>query len=150
MDELLRQANAHGVPLTPALLEQIVAENDKQRFAFNVDATRLRAVQGHSIKIDLGLESVTPPGLLYHGTVSRFLPSIRNQGLLSGRRDYVHLSPDEVSAWKAGARHGQPVILQVRAGQMHADGFEFWRAQNGVWLTRYVPGAYLIFPDSLD
>ncbi len=147
VDELLLKANQHGVTLTRDLLQQVVQQNDKQRFAFSADGTRLRANQGHSIKIDLGLEPITPPDQLYHGTATRFVESIRKQGLLHGKRDYVHLSPDEATARQVGARHGEPIVLVVTAGKMHAAGFIFYRAANGVWLTQRVPSEYLVIPN---
>ncbi len=146
VDELLHKANQHGVALTRDRLQQVVAQNDKQRFAFNADGTRIRASQGHSIQIDLGLEPIAPPQLLYHGTATRFLTSIRQQGLLRGQRDHVHLSPDEATARKVGARHGEPIVLVVNAEKMHVAGFTFYRSANGVWLTDHVPVEYLNFP----
>ena len=146
VDELLSKANQHGVKLTRALLNEVVAHNDKQRFAFNADGTRLRANQGHSIKIDLGLEPIAPPEFLYHGTATRFLASIQQHGLLRGNRDYVHLSPDEATARKVGARHGEPIVLVVKAGEMHTAGCTFYRAANGVWLIDHVPSEYLDIP----
>jgi len=83
---------------------------------------------------------------VYHGAAARFLASIRQKGLLRGKRDYVHLSPDEGTAHKVGARHGEPIVLVVKAGQMHADGFTFYCAANGVWLTQHVPNQYLVIP----
>jgi putative RNA 2'-phosphotransferase len=139
----LSKINQHSVVLTRPLLTEIIEQDDKQRYAFNADSTRIRANQGHSIKIDLGLESLSPPEYLYHGTALRFLASIQQHGLQRGKRDYVHLSPDEVTARKVGARHGEPIVLVVQSGQMHADGFTFYRAANGVWLTLYVPHEYL-------
>jgi putative RNA 2'-phosphotransferase len=144
VDELLSKANQHGVALTRPLLNEVVEQNDKQRFAFSADATRIRANQGHSIKIDLGLEPIAPSEYLYHGTATRFLASIRQKGLLRGRRDFVHLSSDEATARKVGARHGEPVVLAVKAGEMQAAGFVFYRAANGVWLTDHVPSEYLV------
>jgi putative RNA 2'-phosphotransferase len=147
VDELLLRANQHGVALTRPLLNAVVEQNDKQRFAFNVDGTRIRANQGHSIKIDLGLEPSAPPQYLYHGTATRFLASIQQHGLRRGKRDYVHLSPDEETARKVGARHGEAVVLVVKAGEMRAAGFVFYRAANGVWLTDRAPCEYLMIPD---
>ncbi|HSD83987.1 MAG TPA: RNA 2'-phosphotransferase [Anaerolineae bacterium] len=146
VDELLRKANQHGVAVTRDLLQQVVAQDDKQRFAFNADGTRLRASQGHSIKIDLGLEPIVPPARLYHGTATRFIESIRRKGLLRSRRDYVHLSADEATARKVGARHGEPIVLGIQAREMHAAGLCFYRSANGVWLTDHVPVEYLDFP----
>ncbi len=147
VDELIIKANQRGMALTRPLLQQVVEQDDKQRFAFNADGTRIRANQGHSLGVDLGLEPFAPPEQLYHGTATRLLQSIRHKGLLPGGRDYVHLSSDETTARKVGQRHGQPITLVVRAGLMHAAGFEFHCAANGVWLTRHVPVEYLIIPD---
>jgi putative RNA 2'-phosphotransferase len=103
---------------------------------------RIRANQGQSIQVDLGLDPVVPPEFLYHGTATRFMASIRNQGLKPSGRHHVHLSPDHATAVKVGSRHGVPVVLRVEAGRMHADGAVFYRSENGVWLTDYVAPKY--------
>ena len=149
VDELLAQANRHGVALTPAVLEQVVRLNDKQRFAFSEDGVMIRASQGHSIDVDLGLEPVEPPAVLYHGTADRFIESIREKGLLAGRRDHVHLSANEATAVKVGRRHGRPVVLRVQAAEMQAAGHLFYRSANGVWLVRHVPAGFLLFPETI-
>lgn len=143
VDLLLQAMKAAGKPVSRNVLEEIVRTNDKQRFAFNDDGTKIRASQGHSIQIDLGLRPVTPPGVLYHGTATRFLDRILSAGLLPQRRQYVHLSPDEQTALRVGQRHGKPVILRIDAGAMHADGHIFFLSANGVWLTASVPPNYL-------
>jgi len=148
VEELLAAAQKNGVALDRALLETIVAQNDKQRFAFSDDGLRIRANQGHSFPVDLGLAPLTPPEFLYHGTATRFLPSIREQGLRPGSRQQVHLSSDEVTAVKVGQRHGKPVVLTILAGRMALDGFLLYRSANGVWLTDVVPAVYLRFPAS--
>ena len=130
-------------PLTRAGLEQIVAEDDKQRFAFNEDGTKLRACQGHSIPVDVQPAPAVPPETLYHGTAERSVESIGRQGLILGTRLYVHLSPDADTARRVGARHGRPVVYRVQTGRMAREGFAFFRAQNGVWLTGAVPPQYL-------
>ena len=146
VDELLRLANAAGKRLTRPVLEEIVAENDKKRFAFSADGSRIRASQGHSVEVDLGLEPTVPPPVLFHGTASRFVASIRAEGLKPGTRRHVHLSADEATAVKVGARHGKPTILHVKAGAMHAAGFAFFVSANGVWLTERVPTEFIDFP----
>ena len=143
IDELLRLSAAKGRPLTRALLDEVVATNDKQRFMLNEDRSMIRASQGHSISVDLGLTAVTPPPVLFHGTATRFLESIQKQGLLKGNRQHVHLSPDESTAIKVGQRHGKPVVLRIAAGRMQLDGHKFYRSANGVWLTDHVPPACL-------
>jgi putative RNA 2'-phosphotransferase len=145
IDDLLTAANRSGRKLTRSLLDRVVRENDKQRFAISSDGARIRANQGHSIDVDLGLEPVRPPELLFHGTVARFLDSIRGSGLERGSRQYVHLSPDVETARKVGKRRGRPVVLVVESGRMWQDGHTFYRAENGVWLTDAVPLEYLRF-----
>jgi putative RNA 2'-phosphotransferase len=144
--ELIRLANDAGHQLMEQLLHRVVAENDKQRFALTSDGAWIRANQGHSIQVDLGLDPLEPPESLYHGTATRNVDSIRRKGLLPGRRQHVHLSPDERTAVQVGRRHGTPVVLLVDAGSLHRAGAEFFRSSNGVWLTSYVPAAFIRFP----
>ncbi len=146
VDALITKAQRHGTLFSEAELRQVAADSDKQRFAFSDDGTQIRANQGHSVTVDLALEPAVPPEVLYHGTVGKFLDSIRRQGLRKGQRHYVHLSPDEATATKVGSRRGRPVILQIASGQMHADGLVFYLSANGVWLTDHVPPSYMTFP----
>jgi len=141
---LLAACRAHAFPITLEELGAVVRENDKQRFAFNEDGTRIRASQGHSVRVELGYAPRAPPPVLYHGTASRLLASIRERGLVRGRRHHVHLSADAATAAKVGARHGEPHVIEVQSGRMHADGYEFYRSDNGVWLTEHVPAKYLV------
>jgi putative RNA 2'-phosphotransferase len=144
---LLAQAEKHGKAFTLDELLEIVETSDKQRFAISSDGLRIRANQGHSVAgVDLGLEEVAPPDILYHGTASRFIESIRATGLRPGSRHHVHLSSHLDTAVKVGARHGKPVVLPVAAGRMHAQGHAFFRSQNGVWLTAAVPAEFIQFP----
>jgi putative RNA 2'-phosphotransferase len=146
VEELIRLANLRGTRLTSALLQQVVSENDKKRFALSDDGLRIRASQGHSVDIDLALSPAAPPEVLYHGTASRFIDSIRTSGLHSANRRHVHLSLDVPSATKVGQRHGKPVVLVVKAGAMAAAGHAFFLSANGVWLTEKVPVEFIDFP----
>jgi len=145
---LLTLVEKTGRPLSRSLLEKVVAENDKQRFAFNEDKTKIRASQGHSIEIDLALRPQTPPEILFHGTAAQFVGPIRLEGLVSQKRQHVHLSLEEETATKVGQRHGVPVILRVSSGEMHRKGIVFYCSENGVWLTEKVPTEFLETPDS--
>jgi len=130
-------------PLNMSMLEQIVAEDEKQRYSFNEDKTLIRANQGHSIPVDVELEEKEPPEILFHGTGEKYVDSINREGLISKSRLYVHLSADEETAVKVGQRHGKPVVFKVKSGEMHRDGFKFYCSVNGVWLTKSVPAEYL-------
>jgi putative RNA 2'-phosphotransferase len=143
VDELLACLAAQGKPVERALLDRVVADNDKQRFAFSPDGTRIRASQGHSIAVDLQLQQAEPPAVLYHGTASRFLKSILASGLRAGARHHVHLSADVQTATRVGARHGFPAVLLVDAARMRTDGIAFYLSDNGVWLTADIKPTYL-------
>ena len=130
-------------PLNMSMLEQIVAEDEKQRYSFNEDKTLIRANQGHSIPVDVELEEKEPPEILFHGTGEKYVDSISKEGLIPKSRLYVHLSADEETAVKVGQRHGKPVVFKVKSGEMHRDGFKFYCSVNGVWLTKSVPVEYL-------
>ena len=133
--------------LTMEDLEHIVDTDSKQRYSFNDDKTLIRANQGHSIPIDLELKAIEPPETLYHGTVGKFLDSIRREGLRRQNRQYVHLSKDVETALAVGRRRGSPVVLRIASGRMYKDGFVFFLSENGVWLTDEVPSSYIRFPD---
>ena len=144
IDVLIRLSQPHR-PLTRALIEQVVEENSKQRFAISEDGRRIRANQGHSIEVELGLQPLAPPTRLYHGTATRFVDAIRREGLVKRSRQHVHLSADADTATAVGARHGKPAVLIVRAGEMAAAGHAFFRSENGVWLTDAVPVGFIDF-----
>lgn len=144
VDELLEKMNTAGKEISFEELEEIVENNDKQRFKLDKKSNRIRANQGHSIGIDLGLEEKIPPEILYHGTASKNLEVIRKEGLKKMSRQHVHLSIDTETATKVGSRHGKPIILQIHCGQMVTDGFRFYLSENGVWLTDEVDQKYII------
>lgn len=148
VNALVENANACGRPLTLQAVHDVVTTNDKQRFEFSPDGGRIRARQGHSLAhVDLNSVPREPPEHLYHGTVRRFLPSIRGEGLRKGERQHVHLSADRATAEKVGARRGPPVVLTVASRQMYLAGWQFYRSANGVWLTIAVPTAFITFPE---
>ncbi|MEO7729976.1 MAG: RNA 2'-phosphotransferase [Kofleriaceae bacterium] len=143
VDALLAACAAHGVAITRGQLAELVAHSDKQRFALSADGERIRANQGHSVQVELGLVAQPPPVRLYHGTVHAALGAIRVTGLERRARHHVHLSAERETATKVGARRGAPVILTIRADEMAAAGHAFYRSDNGVWLTDQVPPAYI-------
>lgn len=124
-------------------LEEIVRTDNKQRYSFNEDKTKIRANQGHSINVDVELKENVPPEILYHGTGEKYVDSINTEGLKPKSRLYVHLSKDIDTAIKVGSRHGKPVVYKISAGEMHRQGYQFYLSENGVWLTKIVPADFI-------
>jgi putative RNA 2'-phosphotransferase len=140
---LLQKCSQRNVPITLDILKDIVETNPKKRFAFNEQLTKIRASQGHSVAIDLQLQAVEPPVILYHGTAEKSLAAILENGLVKQQRQHVHLSATIETAKTVGSRHGKPCVLEVMAQQMFANGYQFYLSANGVWLTDHVPAIYL-------
>ena len=144
--EIIDRAPSQNMHYTRDEINEIVATNEKRRFALNSDGTKIRASQGHSIAVDVELPVLTPPEQLYHGTAIRHLASIQATGLRPGNRNHVHLSADRETAIKVGQRHGKPVVLTVLAQALSEAGTPFYQSANGVWLVDAVPVNYLQFP----
>lgn len=123
----------------------IVALNNKKRFEFSDDYTHIRARQGHSVSVDVELQEMLPPDILYHGTAQQSVNAILKEGLKKGNRMHVHLSADPAVAEGVGQRHGVPMILKVNAKEMREAGIVFYFSRNGVWLTDYVDPKYIMY-----
>jgi putative RNA 2'-phosphotransferase len=143
VDALIEGARRQGIPLTRELVADVVARNDKQRFTLDESGRRIRANQGHSVPVDLGLVPTVPPAVLYHGTATRHVQAIRRAGLQRRGRQHVHLSATREMAWQVGARHGVPTVLEVDAQALHGQGHAFFLSANGVWLTDHVPARFI-------
>ncbi|AXI03603.1 RNA 2'-phosphotransferase [Aquirhabdus parva] len=144
IDDLIAGASKDGKELSYELIEAVVDGSDKKRFAISEDGALIRAVQGHSTEtVQRSFPEQIPPETLYHGTATRFLESIREQGLLAGSRHYVHLSHNQDTAIAVGRRYGKPVLLEIDALEMQQQGFKFFLSENGVWLTQSVPREFI-------
>lgn len=143
VDQLLTACKNYSFPINPAELKEVVANNDKKRFSFDATGSLIRANQGHSVEVDLQLEAVVPPDVLYHGTGHGAVEAILREGVRKMSRHHVHLSTDIITAKKVGTRHGRPVVFTVDAAAMHEEGYTFYCSENGVWLVDNVPPKYL-------
>jgi putative RNA 2'-phosphotransferase len=143
IEDLLSGLSHKGWGMTREQLQLVIDTNDKKRFTISEDGLRIRAAQGHSVKIKSDLVATAPPAVLFHGTATRFLDQILAEGLRPMSRQHVHLSLDVATARKVGGRHGKPIILQVAAAEMHDAGIAFYCADNGVWLTDAVKPKYI-------
>lgn len=146
LNQLINKVNQNGGQLNLELIQEVVANNDKQRFKLDLTNHRIRANQGHSININLELQEQTPPECLYHGTSVDTIPKIKATGIKKMNRHLVHLSQDESTAKIVGSRHGRPAVLKVKAQRMHAQGLKFFLSENGVWLTDFVDPDFIDFP----
>jgi putative RNA 2'-phosphotransferase len=144
IEQLIDKAHAAGTKFDRTELLDVVETSDKRRFSVSADGLRIRAAQGHSVSVELGLSSKAPPPVLFHGTATRFVEAILQQGLKPQARQQVHLSLDKETARRVGERHGKPHIFEVDAFAMNARGFQFYLADNGVWLTDRVPPEFLV------
>jgi len=143
VQELIEKLKATGTAIDLTILEEIVSNNDKQRFAFNEDKTMIRASQGHSVTVDLNYQPQTPPAILYHGTTQQNLPAIMENGIAKMSRHHVHLSTVKTTALQVGQRHGKAILLAINALKMHEKGHLFYQSDNGVWLTDTIPPEYI-------
>ena len=144
IDEIIHNAKKYkNIILTLDLIKIIVENNDKKRFKIFEDEKKIRASQGHSIKVNLNLENKPPPDVLYHGTANRFLESIMENGIEQMNRQYVHLSQSKEIALTVGKRHGKPIVLVIDAKNMLKDGYKFYLSENNIWLTDKVPVKYI-------
>jgi len=143
VEELITKSTNDSQGFTLEELDEIVQTNDKKRFVFNEDRTKIRANQGHSIEIDLALKPQQPPEFLYHGTAQSNRDSILENGIEKRKRQHVHLSQDKETATKVGMRHGKPLILTIKTGKMFEDGILFYLSENNVWLTDFVDAKYI-------
>lgn len=144
VEALLLGMKRKGKSLDRMTLERIVAENNKQRYSFNQDHSKIRANQGHSLEVDVELQLATPPPRLYHGTAVSNMASIKGKGIMKGSRRYVHLSADRGTAIQVGQRHGWPVVLTIDTTEMALAGHEFYLSANQVWLCEYIPWQYVL------
>jgi putative RNA 2'-phosphotransferase len=141
---LIEGARLRGRTLEVSLIVEVVNTSDKKRFSLSPDGQRIRAVQGHSTaSVQFKHAEKEPPDFLYHGTATRFLPSIMEHGLVPGSRHHVHLSADRKTAIAVGKRYGSPVILKIAASKMRSEGIKFFQAENGVWLTDRVDARFI-------
>jgi len=140
MDELISKTK--DLVLSKEIIAEVVKSSDKQRFV--IKENKIRANQGHSIDIDLDLKPTMPPDVLYHGTATRYVESIMQEGIKSMNRQHVHLSQDIQTAKSIGSRHGKPIVLQIDTHAMYRDGCLFYLSDNGVWLTEFVSVEYII------
>lgn len=141
---LIQCAIQSGRSLDNEVIRKVVESSDKKRFLISEDGLRIRAQHGHSTQnVSVTHDEKIPPPILFHGTATRFLSSILEQGLKPCNRHYVHLSEDEQTAIQVGRRHGKPVLLTVNASKMHRMGAKFYQAGNQLWLTEHVGPEFL-------
>ncbi|MFW5787372.1 MAG: RNA 2'-phosphotransferase [Halanaerobiales bacterium] len=145
VEKLLEALSTKFKNITRQDLAEVVEEDEKGRFSFKEGGEKIRANYGHSIGgVDPDYQAVVPPEILYHGTTRKVKDKILKEGLRPMNRNYTHLSETCQEAVKVGQRwDNKPVIFKIKAGKAHADGHEFYRTGEGIYLTDWVPAKYL-------
>lgn len=143
VNELIKGINKSGRFINAGILEDIVKSDKKSRYSFNLDKSKIRANQGHSISVNVELKEALPPMYLYHGTAKANLDSILESGIRKMNRLYVHFSEDIDTALQVGSRHGTPIVLKINTTKMKEDGYQFYLSKNNVWLVDFVPNSYI-------
>lgn len=143
IDELIEGINKTGRFINEEILDEIVETNNKKRYQYNDDHTKIRANQGHSINVNVDLQERIPPNPLYHGTALNYLDKIKQLGITKMNRLHVHLSKDIETAKNVGKRHGQPIVLVIDTKAMVEDGYVFYFSNNGVWLCNDIDYKYI-------
>ena len=141
--EINNGLNAIGNCIDKDMLDEIISTDNKGRYSYDSTETKIRANQGHSIKVDVELLEETPPTTLYHGTSGKHIDDIMKHGLSGMKRTHVHLSEGYDTAVNVGSRRGAPVILKVDTAKMSEEGHKFYISKNGVWLTDDVPTKFI-------
>lgn len=142
---LLKGLKRKGFILGLEDLKEVVKTDNKQRYIFSEDYSKIRANQGHSLDVDLDLVQTEPPEFLFHGTTKKNINSIKERGIVRGTRQYVHLSENRETADDVGKRYGKPHILIIKAKEMYSAGFKFYLSENQVWLCDHVEPQFIIF-----
>lgn len=128
---------------TESELTEIVDTDTKGRFEFSEDGSLIRALYGHSNGVSIEYQELTPPATLYHGTAKKYLNTILTEGLKPQSRNFVHLSENHDMARSVGERHGEPIILHIETAKILQNGGIFYKAQNGIWLTKFIAPEYI-------
>ena len=59
-------------------------------------------------------------------------------------RQYVHLSVDKNTAAIVGSRRkGELVVLKVKAKEAYLSSIQFYKEENGIWLSDPIPSKYI-------
>ena len=148
VDDILDALRMKHPNINRKTLDDIVASDEKMRYSYDQTGRKIRANQGHSIPgVVVQMEQLEPPEFLYHGTATRFLDSIMEEGLKPMSRQWVHISSDVETAVKVGKRHGTPVVLKIYARKFVQDGHKLYLSSNGVWQAKSVPVKYFEIQD---
>lgn len=126
-------------------IKYIVDTDEKKRYS--ILDNKIRANQGHNSKLKVNLEfnKVVPNKSLYHGTIDKFINSIKENGLLPQSRQYVHLSSSLKVAKNVAKRRineGNIVIIEIDVEKMIKDGYDFYLSDNNVFLVKNIPNIY--------
>lgn len=143
LSALVIALNSKGIQVDEFDINKMVELSEKKRH--QTLNCKIRAYYGHSVKDKILKNPVEPPEFLYHGTVQNSLTDILEKGLLPMERQYVHLSIDRSKAEMVDSRRKSDlVILTIRAKEAFLNNIQFYKEENGIWLSDQIPSKYIV------
>jgi putative RNA 2'-phosphotransferase len=143
LSDLVIALNSKGIQVNEFDINEMVKLSEKKRH--QILNGKIRAYYGHSVENKILKYPVEPPEFLYHGTTQNNLIDILKKGLLPMKRQYVHLSIDRNTAEIVGSRRtGDLVILTIKAKEAFFNNIQFYKEENGIWLSEPIPSKYIV------
>src|SRR6185437_14893174 len=122
------------VQVTIQDIQHVSDTSEKKRF--EIENGRLRAVQGHSLPVEIEMQKITKVlRKIYHGTFVKNVDSIRKHGLKRMSRNFIHLTDNFDHL-----RNNSTVLIEIDVESAMSEGIDFFKAKNGVILTKGIDG----------
>ena len=135
---VIKENNPRMHWLRPHHIIALVDTDPKGRY--QVSGNVVKATYGHTIDLDMTLNTENVPDHLYYPTAPEETDLILESGLYPSDRAMVHLSLTYQDAFNAGSvRVEQPVILEIDVNACFDAGYDIGKAAKTVFLCRHVP-----------
>lgn len=131
----LIQGVSKKYPIDIDILEEIVYTDNRQRYQFNHNHTRIRATR-RTLNSKTDLVRSKPPENLYFVASKKQIDAIDRDGLMPKESRYVRLT-DNIKPNKTAFAY------RISSGLMHNASFIFYRSNNGDWLTERIPRGFI-------
>lgn len=137
IDNLLKAINKIYSWVERKHIEEVVKLDEKKRY--EIKGNKIRALYGHSYRVNIQYEEDFESNLLYHGTARKNLKKILEEGIKAMGRQFVHLSLSRKEAYMVGKRHSKNVVIfEINADCLRKKGYRIYKA-GVIRLVKYVP-----------